>query len=134
MKDCIYITKTDLERLQHILEGRIPATQEERSNMARLEGELDRAEVLSPDATPPNVVTMHSDIRLKDLDTNEIKEYKLVFPGERISGTDCISVLAPIGTALLGYRTGSIIRWPVPKGIRRLQILKITQPSALVTA
>jgi regulator of nucleoside diphosphate kinase len=134
MKDRIYITQTDMERLQRILEGRVPANQEERNNIARLEDELDRAEVLTSNVPPANVVTMHSEVRLKDLDTNQIKDYKLVFPGERVTGAECISVLAPIGTALLGYRTGSIISWPVPKGIRRLQVLKIVQPRALANA
>lgn len=133
MKNRIYITPTDLDRLRRIVEGRVPATPEDRDNLARLEEELDRAEILDGAEPPPNVVTMHSEVRLKDLDTHEIKDYRLVFPGERIVGAECISVLAPIGTALLGYSVGAIINWPVPKGIRRLQVLKITQPRAVAT-
>jgi regulator of nucleoside diphosphate kinase len=134
LKDRIYISETDMDRLRRILDGRTPANSEERLNIERLEEELDRAEILASDATPSNVVTMHSEVRLKDLDTHDIKDYKLVFPGERVPGAECISVLAPIGTALLGYRAGAIISWPVPRGMRRLQVLKIVQPCVATPA
>src|SRR5215204_152543 len=88
MKDRIYITQTDLERLQRILEGRVRANQEESNNIARMEDELDRAEVLTSNVPPAHVVTIDSEVRLKDLDTNQIKDYKLVFPGERVTGAE----------------------------------------------
>jgi regulator of nucleoside diphosphate kinase len=123
-----------MERLQRLIEGRVPSNPEERGNFARLEEELDRAEIVSSNALPSDVVTMHSEVRLQDLDTREMKQYKLVFPGERFPGTECISVLAPIGTALLGYRTGATINWPVPRGMRRLKVLSIVQPQIALTA
>ena len=132
MKDRIYIAQTDMEKLRRIIDNRVPVDAEERKNLIRLEEELDRADVV--DAPQSNVVTMHSDVRLQDLDTHEIKDYKLVFPGERVVGANCISVLAPIGTALLGYSTGATINWPVPRGMRRLKILKIVQPRVAATA
>jgi regulator of nucleoside diphosphate kinase len=134
VKDRIYITKTDLEKLQSILENRVPADAEERRNLERLEEELDRAEVVSRDQLPTNVITMHSEVQFQDLDTREVKQYKLVFPSERVPGSESVSILAPLGTALLGYTAGSTIHWPVPKGIRRLKVLKIVQPHAAAAA
>jgi regulator of nucleoside diphosphate kinase len=125
--DGIIITQSDLEKLRHLLAGRLTATSEDRDNLIKLEEELDRAEIIDKDVDPPrNVVTMNSEVRLKDLDTNEEKVYTLVFPGQRIPGTESISILAPIGMALLGYRVGNVINWRVPRGMRRLKILKVT--------
>ena len=130
MKDRIYVTRMDLEKLQSIIDNRVPADAEERRNLERLKEELDRAEVVTHNALPRNVITMRSEVQFVDLDTREIKVCKLVFPSERVPGTESISILAPIGTALLGYSTGATIHWPVPKGIRRLKVLKIVQPRA----
>ena len=123
-----------MEKLQSIIDNRVPVDAEERRNLERLEEELDRAELVPHDALPPNVITMHSEVQFQDLDTHEIKHYKLVFPSERVPGTESISILAPIGTALLGYKTGSTIHWPVPRGMRRLKVLKIVQPRTAAAA
>jgi regulator of nucleoside diphosphate kinase len=134
VKDHIYITSTDLEKLQSIIENRVPADAEERRNLELLEEELDRAEVVTNDTLPPDVITMHSEVHFQDLDTQEVKYCKLVFPSERVPGTESVSILAPLGSALLGYETGATIHWPVPKGIRRLKVLKIIQPRAAAAA
>jgi regulator of nucleoside diphosphate kinase len=95
-----------------------------------LEQELDRAEIVEPEAIPRDVVTMNSEVRLKDLDSSDTRVYRLIFPTQSRT-THSISVLAPIGTAMLGYRVGDVIEWPVPKGIRRLQVLEVIyQPEA----
>jgi regulator of nucleoside diphosphate kinase len=130
MRDRIYITKADFERLCRLVEGRRAGTFSDSDNIAMLEQELDRAEVVEPEAIPRDVVTMNSEVRLKDLDSGEIKVYRLVFPTQARSDNG-ISVLAPIGTAILGYRVGDIIEWRVPKGIRRLQVVEVLyQPEA----
>jgi regulator of nucleoside diphosphate kinase len=73
---------------------------------------------------------MNSEVRLIDLDSGEIKVYKLVFPSQ-VRTENSLSVLAPIGTAILGYHVGSVIEWPVPKGVRRLKVLDVLfQPEA----
>ena len=74
---------------------------------------------------------MNSSVRLKDLDTKKELTYTLVFPSDADAGQNRISVLAPIGTALIGYRVGDIITWEVPAGRRRLKVEKIIyQPEA----
>ncbi len=74
---------------------------------------------------------MNSTVCLEDLETGEEMTYTLVFPNEADIDQNKISVLAPIGTAMLGYRVGDTVEWPVPSGISRLQVKQILyQPEA----
>jgi regulator of nucleoside diphosphate kinase len=131
MRDRIYVTNEDSERLRKLIDG-LRYSPDTRANVAALEEELDRAEVVAPDRVPADVVTMNSEVRLKDLDTGKIMVYRVVYPNTRPAGSaDPVSVLAPLGTALLGYRAGDVIEWPVPRGIRRLKVLEVMfQPEA----
>ena len=68
---------------------------------------------------------------MKDLDTQEEMTYTLVFPADANIKENKISVLAPIGTAMIGYKVGDVIEWPVPSGQRRLKVIGILyQPEA----
>lgn len=128
----IYITELDRQRLEKLIElarQRDGAANYEYLN--RLEQELERAETVARAAVPPDVITMRSKVRLRDLDSGEEVVYTLVFPTEADSGGGKISVLAPIGTAMLGYRVGSRIEWQVPSGLRRIKVEEILyQPEA----
>lgn len=129
-RDRIYITETDLDKLRRLIAGRRGGRALDSEYLEILEQELDRAEIVGPDEIPRDVVTMHSEVRLKALDTGEVRTYRLIFPFEPRT-ENSISVLAPIGTAMLGYRVGSVIKWQVPKGIRRFKVLKVVyQPEA----
>jgi len=125
MKGRIFIPREDMEKLRHLIEISGGMRSKDRGSIEALEDELDRAEIVEANRIPPNVVTMNSKVRLRDLDTGEEKIYRLVFPNRSLQGEDALSVLAPIGTALLGYQAGDVIEWPVPKGIRRLQVLEV---------
>lgn len=130
MRDRIYITDADFERLRRLIAGRRGANSVDQEYLDILEQELDRAEIVQPDAIPQDVVTMDSEVRLRDLESGEVRVYRLVFPSQRRT-ENSISVLAPIGTAMLGYRVGDVIEWRVPKGIRRLKVLDVIyQPEA----
>jgi regulator of nucleoside diphosphate kinase len=130
MRDRIYITNDDCERLRRLIAGRRGAKSLDHEYLDVLEQELDRADVVDPDDIPRDAVTMNSEVRLKDLDSGETRIYRLIFPTQTRT-EDSISVLAPIGTAILGYRVGDVIEWRVPKGIRRLKVLEIIyQPEA----
>jgi len=97
----------------------------------RLEEELDRAEVVEPKDIPPDVITMRSTVRLNDLSTGKEMVYWLAFPTEANYDEGKISILAPVGTAMLGYRRGDVIEWEVPLGVRRLKVEKVLyQPEA----
>jgi len=127
----IYITEYDMARLRKLLDDTSP--QERRSNqyLESLEAELARAQVLAPTAIPPNVITMNSVARLVDLDTQEEMVYTLVFPDQADLSQGKISVLAPIGTAMLGYRVGDTFLWQVPDGECRLLVKEVLyQPEA----
>ena len=80
---------------------------------------------------PDDVITMRSKVRLKDLVTGQANTYSLVFPTEADFDEGKISILAPIGTAILGYKSGDTIEWSVPSGLRRLKVDEILyQPEA----
>ena len=79
MRTRIYVTEEDMERLRRIVDG-LRFSPEKAATVALLEEELDRAEVVSPDAVPPDVVTMNSEVRLTDLDTGKVMVYRLVYP------------------------------------------------------
>jgi regulator of nucleoside diphosphate kinase len=130
VRDRIFITEADFDKLKHLIAGR-RSTGVDAEHLNELEQELERAEVLDEgQPVPSDVVTMNSEVRLMDLDSGEIKVYRLVFPSQARSG-NTLSVLAPIGTAILGYRVGSVIKWRVPRGVRRLKVLDVLfQPEA----
>ena len=122
----IYITKPDQERLTRLIEfTRERDYDANRKYLDSLEEELAKAEVVHQQDIPPDVITMRSTVRLKDLDTGREMIYGLVFPTEANYDDGKISVLAPIGTAMLGYRLGDVIEWKVPSGLRRLKVEKV---------
>ena len=127
----IYITRYDLTRLKELLHVGISSAGRDRESLESLRNELDRAHIMEPTAVPDDVVTMNSRVRLRDLETNAEKTYILVFPAEANLEQRKISVLAPIGTAILGYRVGDTVEWRVPRGMRNLRIEEMLyQPEA----
>ena len=122
----IYITKPDYERLTKLIEiAREREGDANRKYLDRLEEELERSEVVQQKDIPPDVITMRSTVRVKDLDTSEEMIYRLVFPTEANYNEGRISILAPIGTAMLGYRRDDVIEWQVPSGVRRLSVEEV---------
>ncbi|RIK97211.1 MAG: nucleoside diphosphate kinase regulator [Proteobacteria bacterium] len=121
------VSRFDLERLERLLDrlGDSP-------DYDRLREELDRAEVLEPQEMPADVVTMNSRVRFADVDSGEESEISLVFPRHADPEAGRISILAPVGSALLGLSVGATIEWPVPDGRkRRLRVVAIAyQPEA----
>jgi regulator of nucleoside diphosphate kinase len=127
----IFVTDFDLERLRKLLDGVKRWNAQDREHFERLEAELDRAQVVPPQDVPADVVTMNSEVAVRDLDSGAEMIVRLVFPSEADVDRQKISILAPVGTAVLGYRVGDTIQWTVPGGIRRLQIERVLyQPEA----
>jgi len=127
----IYVTDFDMKRLRQLLEGTKAWNEKDREYMTDLEDELDRAIVVSSHEIPADVVTMNSELRVKDMDSGKEMNLRLVFPRDADFEQGKISILAPIGTALIGYRTGDTVEWKVPGGVRRLRIEKVLyQPEA----
>ena len=131
-KNKIYITEFDMKRLKGLIKFAKERWDKKVSQYLReLDEELDRAEIVKPEEIPTDVVTMNSTFRLHDLDSGEEFVYTLVFPARADSASGEISVLAPLGTAVLGYRVGDTINWETPAGLKRLKVKKIIyQPEA----
>ena len=128
----IYITTSDYHRLSGLIEmSRERNGDADREYLDQLEEELGRAELINPKEIPADVITMRSKVSLKDLKSGQTVMYSLVFPSEANSKEGHISVLAPIGTALLGNRSGDVVESRVPSGLRRLKVKEILyQPEA----
>jgi regulator of nucleoside diphosphate kinase len=127
----IYITEVDKKRLQKLIDEAKEFEAGHKEYLLNLEHELNRAQVVSSEKIPNDVITMNSKVVLKDLDSGEEMIYSLVYPTDADLSADKISILAPVGTAILGYRLGDIIHWPVPGGIVRLEVVNLLyQPEA----
>lgn len=123
----IYITQSDMNKLRPLVES----LKNSRDDLRGLENELRQARVVPPTEVPPDVITMNSKARLRDLDTGEEMIYTLVFPANASIDEDKISVVAPIGTAMLGQKVGSEFEWAVPAGSVRLRVEEVLyQPEA----
>jgi regulator of nucleoside diphosphate kinase len=127
----IQITELDRKRLLELIREAQSGEYRKSVYLENLRGELERAEVVAPQDIPPDVITMNSKVVLIDQDTNEEETYTLVYPESANPADGKVSILAPIGTAMLGYRVGDVFEWEVPAGKRRLKVEKILyQPEA----
>lgn len=125
----IYVTENDKIKLKSLFTTTIGFRSRDLKSVKDLLNELDRAEVIKDESMIENVVTMNSTVLVKDLKTNEELTYTIVYPEHANSSENKISILAPIGTALLGFKEGDIIEWEVPAGKRKLKVKKIlSQP------
>ena len=130
-KKLIYITENDMKRLRELIMGAREFGNEDKKYLKELEDELDKGEVVNFQDIPRNVITMNSKVRLRDINTQKDMVYWLVFPDDSNADQGKISILAPIGTALLGYKVGDIIEWRVPAGLTKLKVEEILyQPEA----
>jgi regulator of nucleoside diphosphate kinase len=129
-KRTIFITEQDLDRLTRMLETH--GSRRDAKAMDALEEELGRAKVVDARDIPADVVTMNSRVRFEDLKTGEQLEVTLVYPSSADADSHRISVLAPVGSALLGLAVGQSIVWPLPDGSERhLRVITVTyQPEA----
>jgi regulator of nucleoside diphosphate kinase len=131
MKNSIHITSQDKERLEELL-AEVEANHSlNPHDLTALLQELNRAVIVDPGEVPPDVITMNSRAEILDLDSGETVTFTLVFPSEADVDEGKISVLAPIGSGMLGYRAGDEFEWQVPAGIRRMRVTRISyQPEA----
>jgi len=121
----IVVAEADARRLRGLLAARRESAPHDEAHLLELESELERALVVSRDAVPAQVVAMDSAVSVLDLASGERREYTLVYPADANAAVGRISVLAPLGTALLGYREGDELEWMMPGGLRRLRIERV---------
>ena len=123
----ITITRLDLQRLERLLDS----LDEFGPGAEALQAELDRAEVVGHDEVPAGVVTMNSRVHCREESSG--KDYHLTLVSPQDAGGDGkVSILAPVGSALLGLSVGQHIDWPVPGGKQlKLTLLEVEyQPEA----
>ena len=119
----ILISRSDFDNLQRLLEQQ--GAMRDALFIERLEQELARAEVV--EQVLPDVVAMNSTVVYEEEETGTRRQLKLCYPREASTEAGCVSVLAPIGAALLGLSEGQLIEWEVPGGLRRLRIVSVLE-------
>ena len=131
MKNPIYITSQDKRRLEELLAEVSVSDPRQRGDLKLLEEELRRAVIVEPKEIPGDFITMNSRADLIDLDTRETVTFTLLFPRDANVEEEKISVLAPIGAGMLGYRIGDEFEWTVPDGVRHMKVTNVHyQPEA----
>lgn len=129
-KNKICITKYDYTRLKSMVQE-YTKTNKADTNIKDLSGEIERAQKVDSYTIGSNYITMNSVFELKKMNELDFQQFKLVFPEDADIDKGQISVLAPIGTAVLGYKVGDVIKWKVPDGENYFQITNILyQPEA----
>lgn len=123
----VTLTAKDMDRLRDLLETAKPDS----ASSSILGDELAEAEIVPAEQIPNDVVTMRSRVRVRDLRSGEELAFSIVYPFEADASQNRISILAPLGAAMIGYHVGDTIEWPVPAGTRLLRIEEILyQPEA----
>ncbi len=123
----IIVSSHDLARLDAMLESPVHARN---PAAVTLGDELNRAQIVAPDQVPPGTVTMHATVQCEDELTGDVHTLTLVYPHEANVDLGRVSVLAPVGTALLGLTIGQSIDWTAPGGRKlRLRVRQVDSPS-----
>ena len=127
----IVITEFDQRRLRGLVNVLRQRGNIDQAYLEDLEMEIERADVVSPDEISSSVVTMNSTVEVEDVATGQTSQVTIVFPGMAHADNRCISVVAPMGAALLGARVGQHVRWQTPTRAREARVLRILfQPEA----
>ncbi|MBN2720986.1 MAG: nucleoside diphosphate kinase regulator [Proteobacteria bacterium] len=130
-KSTIFITEADLEKLEEYLATAMKKGGRDQGDLADLEAELAKCQIVGSSEIPPNVVTLNSRVRFRDLTAGEEMTVTLVFPGRANLSEGRLSVISPIGTALLGYAEGDVIEWKVRGETKTFRIEEVLyQPEA----
>lgn len=123
----ITISERDALRLQNMIQTHAAANTE---HLEKLKAELERARIVPEAELPGNVIAMNSTVELEDLEDGEILTYTLVFPENADVESGKISILAPLGMAMLGFKVGDEFEWPVPAGTLRVRVRRLVKNTA----
>ena len=121
----IIVADDDMDRLSGLVRALKNSLFRDQLQLESLEQALESAEETSSERVPRDVIRMNSSIRVLDLDTRKKELYTLVFPDNADITSSRISVLAPVGLALLGRKQGDVIETNVPGGARRLRVDRV---------
>ena len=118
----IVVSDADMAGLNRLVRALRHSLFRDQLELESLNQTLESAEVASSERIPRDIIRMNSRIHVLDLDTGKKERYTLVFPEHADISTGLISVLAPVGIALLGHKKGEVIEARVPGGTRRLRV------------
>jgi regulator of nucleoside diphosphate kinase len=121
----IFITQYDLERLKKLLNDIPQENHYKHFYIQGLEDELNRGIVVSPKEVPENVITMNSRVLMRDLESGNDMTLWLVFPDKVGAVKNPVSILSPLGTAMIGYKVGDVFEWESPSGTKKIEVLDI---------
>lgn len=131
IKNPIFVTTQDKQRLEDLVMEVQASDPRQHGDLKALTEELHRAVIVDPKDVFSDVITMNSRAEMRDFETDETVAFTLVFPSEANIDEEKISVLAPIGAGMLGYRVGDEFEWKVPDGLRRMKVTNVEyQPEA----
>lgn len=132
MAKTIVITEADRAKLSQVLDVNHSFGGEGMGQCLReLNSDLASATIVESDKMPNDIVTMNSKVVLKDVASGEEEEWILAFPQGADIYENRVSVLAPMGIAMLGAQPGEVIEWTTPRGVAKAEIIKISyQPEA----
>jgi regulator of nucleoside diphosphate kinase len=133
-KRSIIVTYVDMDRLSRLIRDLKHCGFRDQQQLEALDQALQSADVRPLNATPRGIIGMNSRVRVRDTDTQKEEFYTLVVPEEADMSRRFISVLAPLGIALLGHRKGAFIEAKVPGGIRRLKIKEVQRQRPAVAS
>lgn len=125
----IILCRSDLLRLRALLGAPERSAAADREHLHDLRHEMDRATIVPAEELPADVVALGSTVTVLDVESNLRTQYTLALPSQANVTEGRISVLAPLGTALIGVRVGDIVEWHMPGGFRRLRIEAVQQAS-----
>jgi regulator of nucleoside diphosphate kinase len=124
MSEVIYLRASDARALEGLIEGAVGSR--DAASAVRLDEELARATVVPDDALPPGTVALDSWVRFREETTGRVRDVTLVLPSRATASEGRISVLSPIGSALIGLGVHDHIEWPLPGGrVGRLCVLEV---------
>jgi regulator of nucleoside diphosphate kinase len=126
-KEPLMISRKNLDLLKTHLKS---STNLSAFNQLKLKDELKNAVVVKSEELPEDVITLHSEVRFKDLETGQEFNYQLVNPNQANMREGKLSIYVPIGIALFGYRTGAEIQWEMPNGLRTFKVLEVKNSSS----
>jgi len=122
----VIISERDARRLKLVIQARKSVRSGmSLDNLRRLERELERAQIVPDAELPEDVIAMDSIVELEDMDNGELMTYTLVYPENADITRGHVSIMAPLGTAMLGYRVGDEFAWPVPGGTLCVRVRKL---------
>jgi regulator of nucleoside diphosphate kinase len=123
----ITLSRPDYLRLRALLGARRRAELADRQHLLDLEDEMERAVIVDAGALPADIVAVDTTVLLLDLESGARAHYTLVLPRDADAARGLISVVAPLGTAVLGARVGDVVEWRMPGGLRRMRIESVAR-------